>query len=215
MKIKLRISIFGMLMLLILIFGDNSIYSAIALSAAAVHEIGHIIAAKILGVKFKTLSLNLLGARLGLDTPLYSYKKEFLLCAAGPAINIITGIIALYLYHLRIHDEHILFFAIASFFLALLNLLPIKSFDGGRILYSFISRYFTPRTALNITRFLSFINFNLILETKLAVQDSLCDSRSTGKVKKSNCTTGKGNVDFNNGDETKYNSEILTKVLRN
>ena len=55
MKIKLRISIFGMLMLLILIFGDNSIYSVIALSAAAAHEVGHIIAAKILGIKFKNL----------------------------------------------------------------------------------------------------------------------------------------------------------------
>lgn len=163
-KIKLRISIFGMLMLLILIFGDNSIYSVIALSAAAVHEIGHIIAAKILGVKFKTLSLNLLGARLGLDTPLYSYKKEFLLCAAGPAINIITGDIALCLYHLRIHDEHILFFSIASFFLALLNLLPIKSFDGGRMLLCFTAPTFGLYTAEKLLAVLSFISV-LILWT--------------------------------------------------
>lgn len=164
MKIKLRISIFGMLMLLILIFGDNRVYSVIALSAAAVHEVGHIIAAKLLGIKFKTLSLNLFGARLGLATPLYSYKKEFLLCAAGPCINLVTGDIALCLYHLCFHDEHILFFAVASFFLAILNLLPIKSFDGGHMLLCFTAPTFGLYTAEKLLAVLSFISV-LILWT--------------------------------------------------
>ena len=162
MKIKLRISIFGMLMLLILIFGDNSVYSVIALSAAAIHEVGHIIAAKILGVEFKTLSLNLFGARLGLATPLYSYKKEFLLCAAGPAINLITGDVALCLYNLRLPDEHILFFAIASFFLAILNLLPIKSFDGGRMLISITAPLIGLYTAEKLLAVLSFISLLIL-----------------------------------------------------
>ena len=158
MKIKLRISIFGMLMLLILIFGDNTVYSIIALTAATVHEAGHIIAAKMLGIKFSYLSLNLFGARLGLSTPLYSYKKEFLLCASGPAINIATGIAALYIYYSFLGDEHIIFFAIASFFLAVLNLLPIKSFDGGRMLLCITSPTLGLYTAEKILRVLSFVS---------------------------------------------------------
>jgi len=177
MKIKLRISIFGMLMLLILIFGDNRVYSVIALAAAAVHECGHLITARLLGVKFKTLSLNLFGARLGLATPLYSYKKEFLLCAAGPAINLVTGAVALCVYNSRLPNEHILFFAIASFFLAVLNLLPIKSFDGGRMLLCLtaplIGLYPAERT-LGVLSFISvLILWGISLYLMLRVGSSL------------------------------------------
>ena len=161
MKIKLRISIFGMLMLLILIFGDNTAYTAIALFAAVIHELGHILAASLLNVKFKTLSITLWGARLGLSAPLYSYKKEFLLCAAGPLINLLTGTVAVFTYSKLSHllcAEHILFFAIASFFLAALNLLPIKSFDGGRMLICTVAPTFDLYIAEKLLNILSFIS---------------------------------------------------------
>ena len=124
-------------MLLILIFGDDRVYTAIALAAAAVHELGHIIAAALLKIRFRSLSIDIFGAKLGLAAPLYSYRREWLLSAAGPATNLVTGGIAYYIYYLADEPEnlrYVLFFAIASLFLAVLNLLPIRNFDGGRML---------------------------------------------------------------------------------
>ena len=53
MKSRLKISKFGILMILILMFGDNYKYTVIALCAALVHESGHIIAALILKMKIE------------------------------------------------------------------------------------------------------------------------------------------------------------------
>ncbi len=152
-------------MLLVLIFGDNSAYTMIALAAAAVHEVGHLVAAALLGVRVGSFSVNLLGVRLGLAVPLYSYKREWLLCAAGPALNLLTGGAAYYIYRNFGSPEklkYVLFFAIASLFLALLNLLPIKNFDGGRMLICIAAPIIGIYTAEKITNTLSFFSVLLI-----------------------------------------------------
>lgn len=135
MKSRLKISIFGILMILILMFGDNCKYTVIALCAALVHESGHIIAALILKMKIDGFTLNILGAKIGVSLPMYSYKKEMLLSLSGPVANIVSGIISLFVFKSSIAqtNTYLVFFTIASFFLAILNLLPIKGFDGGRI----------------------------------------------------------------------------------
>lgn len=165
LKIRLRISIFGILLLLILLFGDNSEYTVIALTAAAVHELGHIIAARLLGLKFGSLSVGLFGARLGLTATPCSYRKELLLCAFGPLFNIVSGGAALYIFYAygrRGDMIYVLFFAVASFFLAALNLLPIKSFDGGRMFICMLAPPFGIYAAERVLGFLSFI-FVLLL----------------------------------------------------
>lgn len=153
-------------MLLILIFGDDSAYTLIALSAAVIHEAGHIITGALLGIKFKTFSLSILGAKLALAAPLYSYKREWLLCASGPAINYLTGGAAAYIYYNVLDNPeghmYVLFFAIASFFLGTLNLLPIKNFDGGRMLICTAAPLIGIYAAEKLTDLLSFI-FVLVL----------------------------------------------------
>ncbi|MDD7676210.1 MAG: hypothetical protein PUJ09_06220 [Eubacteriales bacterium] len=160
MKLKLRISIFGILMLLILLFGDSTGYALIAVIAAAVHETGHIVAALILRMRLDSFSLGLLGARLGLSLPLYSYRKELLLSLSGPVSNIVTGGAAIYIYNVcRAADsgpEPLLFFSVASMFLAGLNLLPVQSFDGGRIFMCLAAPVMGIFTAERVLRILSF-----------------------------------------------------------
>ena len=135
MKLRLKISIFGILMLLILLFGDNRKYAIIAFCAAIVHEVGHICASLILKMKLEGLTLNLFGARLKVALTMYSYKQEFWMALAGPLANAIFGTLSIFIYTAddTQPNTYLLFFAIASFFLASLNLLPIKGFDGGRI----------------------------------------------------------------------------------
>ena len=157
MKSRLKISIFGILMLLILLFGDNRKYTMIAFGAAMVHEAGHIFAALILKMKLDGFTLNLFGARIGVALPKYSYRQEFFMALAGPLANIISGAMSLSIYNTCTENEYLLFFAIASFFLGILNFLPIKSFDGGRIFICIFSPSFgayTPERWLNRLSFL-------------------------------------------------------------
>lgn len=155
-KIHFKISIFGILMILILIFGDNPKYAIIALSAAIIHEAGHILASHFLKMKLNSFSLKLFKANLGITLPLHSYKKELLLSLAGPAANILSGIIAAYIYRNFQNNEYIIFGTVASFFLAILNLLPIKDFDGGRIFICLLAPKFNIYVVEYVLDILSF-----------------------------------------------------------
>ena len=61
------------------------------LVAVLIHEGGHLIAARCLGIPIAALHLSLPGARLVPANPLLSYRDEWLLCAAGPAANLLTA----------------------------------------------------------------------------------------------------------------------------
>ena len=143
-------------MILILIFGDNPKYAIIALSAAIIHEAGHILASHFLKMKLNSFSLKLFKANLGITLPLYSYKKELLLSLAGPAANILSGVIAAYIYRNFQNNEYIIFGTVASFFLAILNLLPIKDFDGGRIFICLLAPKFNIYVVEYVLDILSF-----------------------------------------------------------
>ena len=153
-KIKVKISFFGILMIGALVL-THSYISLAALLAAALHELGHVCAAKICAIPLRELKLGIFGAALSTDTALYSYKKEIFLAAAGPLSNIVSTVI---LYPLLKSSEGFgQMFLAASLFLAILNLLPISDFDGERILRCILCEIFSPKTASTLCRILSFI----------------------------------------------------------
>ena len=138
MKIKISFSAILTLAALLL-FGRISDVICV-LSAAAIHETGHIVAAKLLGVSFSSLCLDPLGARLNTTEQLVSYKREALLALGGPLANIISLAFSAPLAVLT-GSEFLIVFSYASAGLALLNLLPIETFDGGRIFYCITRSY--------------------------------------------------------------------------
>ncbi len=131
-----------------------------SLAAAAIHEGGHLLAAKALKIELHSLSLNPIGATIHTRGALISYKKEWLLCFAGPCANLLSCGIA---YILNDNSEAAYgtaafnFFAV-SFMLAILNLLPIESFDGGRMMYCTIGNFFGPRVGFAVLRACSIIS---------------------------------------------------------
>lgn len=162
MKIKIKFGIITPLFIVFLLFSDNRIYTLLGLFAAALHELGHIAAAKITSIHLNSLSLDLLGARLTTDRRLSSYKDEIILCTAGPLVNFVISatvfLILPYVNKTSAFYEYIRFFATASAALGILNLLPIKSFDGGRILECILCGFSGERPALLTLRILSFIS---------------------------------------------------------
>lgn len=151
-KMKLGISFFSLLMLLSLIL-TRSYLSLAAIVAAALHECGHIIAAKLCGIPLVDMKLGIFGATLTTDRALCSYGKEILLALAGPATNLLCLALCSLL---PIQCEAIELFCVASWGLAILNLLPIRELDGGRIVYCALASTFSPVLASRVVGALSF-----------------------------------------------------------
>ena len=153
-SLKIKLSFSGAIMLLAL-FLTHSYLSLAALLAAALHELGHIIAARICKIPLGELKLGIFGAALTPKALLCSYKKEIALCLAGPLVNIIS---ALAFFPLLNEDNGFgSLFISASLFLGILNLLPIYEFDGGRILFCILSSKLSVKTATTVIKTTSLI----------------------------------------------------------
>lgn len=102
--------------------------------AAILHELGHLAAAWGLGVRVRRLRLDLFGARMELDG-LLSYGREFFTAAGGPLASFLCAALAYPLASRGGTTWGGLFFW-ASLLLGGVNLLPVGTLDGGRMLRS-------------------------------------------------------------------------------
>ncbi len=152
---KIRFGVGGVLMMAAMLVSDSAIVIAVYLTAALWHEVGHILAAKILRIGIKEIKLGFSGARIVTDERLTSYKSELMLSLAGPLANIlgcvaVIGVFCAFGGGIEVGEAYaesflnspradfwgiLAFFALSSVIQAILNLLPVKTFDGGRILY--------------------------------------------------------------------------------
>jgi stage IV sporulation protein FB len=153
-KTKLSISLFGVLMIISLFF-THSYLSLAALAAAFIHELAHIAMARAVGVELSRLRLDIFGASLMMSGEMSSYKKEAAVAIAGPLSNIILFFILLPFSSAE--NEYLSLFMGASLFLGLLNLLPIKDLDGGRVLFCTLASLFSLNAAQAVLRVLSFL----------------------------------------------------------
>ena len=103
--------------------------------AAALHEGGHLLAARAVGVQVRGMRLDVFGARMALGGCL-SYGQEWLVALGGPLVNALTGGIALLARREWGRDPWggLLLFGAASLILCGVNLLPVATLDGGRML---------------------------------------------------------------------------------
>ena len=137
-----------------LILTDRSLLCLSAFLTAAFHELGHLCVARLLKIPIRTLRLDLLGARMDTVGRLLSYGEEWLLCWAGPMFSLILsgGLAALWSV-----SSFARLLSCASLLLGVLNLLPIKSFDGGRMLAAAVSAAFGETAAEYVLRLTSFL----------------------------------------------------------
>lgn len=124
----------------------------LTLTAILIHESGHLLAARLLHMKPRGVSADTVGIRLLFRGHPPSYGKEIFLCAAGPLANLLTLLIAL-----PLKNSDNTFFLSVSAALALLNLLPIEGFDGGRILHGTLLLFLSPTLADRILDLFSFL----------------------------------------------------------
>ena len=164
---KIKISPSSLLLFAGIFLSENKLLALSLFICATIHEIGHFVAALLLKIKIKRFELTVCGAKIIPYAQICSYKDEFILCLLGPMANIITFFLFLPKINVSaakgiISLDACTYIALFSIMLAIINLLPIKSLDGGRMLFLVISWAFGQRAgnlALNISTFL----FALIL----------------------------------------------------
>ncbi len=115
-----------------LCIANKGYYPLIVLACAVFHELGHVLTIVLCGGKISDLYLLPFGAEIRYGKSL-SYKKDFLIAFSGPFFNILLALILLVCYT-RMKSIYIVFALFCNLFLSLLNLFPLCSFDGGRML---------------------------------------------------------------------------------
>lgn len=133
---KIKIGFFSVMLFLSLLL-SHSYFALAAFLAVTLHELGHIIVARLLKIQLNECKIGIFGAAISPTYFDFSYKDEILLCIGGPLMNIITAAFALPFFSVT-NNTVLLYFILSSVSLALLNLLPVNDFDGGRILYSIL-----------------------------------------------------------------------------
>lgn len=176
---KIKIGIGGVLMLCAMMLSERVELFAVFLTAAVVHELGHLIAAKAMRIGVKEIRLDTFGARICVEERLLSYKKELWLALSGPVANLTTALMSVIV--LPNDGEKLIFeierfassgewhtggavgfFALSSLIQAAINLLPIKSFDGGRALQCLLSLFVSETAAERIIEISSAISVGVL-----------------------------------------------------
>ena len=144
----LKIGLLPAILIFIMIAFEPPGVSLPSLCAAVIHECGHLLAARLLGIELRSLDIGPLGATIRTRGSLISYGKEWLLCVAGPAANLVSASAAYIFCRIggKIYTDSTAFgFLSVSLMLALLNLLPVEGFDGGRMLSCAVGSLAGPR----------------------------------------------------------------------
>ena len=156
-RTEVRITPFVAVLLLGMLLTDRSGVCLMTLLAALLHECGHFLAARLLRIPLGNLHLDLLGARLEVRGRMLSYAEEWLLCAAGPAVSLTLAALGATLWSVPPLAEYARQFSCASLVLGLLNLLPIRTFDGGRMTETMLLSRFSERVVQSVMRTCSFL----------------------------------------------------------
>ncbi len=141
----------AILLFLGLLLTDRTMLAVAVFSAALVHEAGHLLAAVCMKIPVRSLKLSLLGARLGVGR-LLSYREEWLLCISGPLASLGFAILLYPWWRVGFFLQ----LSWASFALGLLNLMPVRSFDGGRMLSALLCGAANERAAGRVLSVCSF-----------------------------------------------------------
>lgn len=149
---KIRIGLDTLALLISLYTSENIHIPLACLLCAAIHESGHILAARLLKIQIREISISVGGAKIYPRSYTHSYVQEILMCAAGPAASAVTALFTafadntLYIMHEGCTEYGDLTFSSYVFIFStvqlFINMLPIKDLDGGRVIHCLISLLF-------------------------------------------------------------------------
>lgn len=147
-KTELKINVSFAAALTVMLILDKSCFSAVALFCCIVHEAGHVITLLLLGEKPKLIELSFYGIKL--ERGLMTADKglsEVAVYLSGPAANFILSA-AFFLLSQRF--PNLCDAAKISLCVGIFNLVPCRPLDGGNLLFAFLNRIMSEKTAEKI-----------------------------------------------------------------
>ena len=164
MRFKIDLKIF--LFLIIFYFTKQIHIYALIMIFAFIHELGHLLAGVLCGMKPEKLEIKPYGVSISfkLFPKDYNIKigkanklevKKILVALAGPVTNLLIIIVSL---NLPIELLTKLMIIYSNILITIFNLIPIYPLDGGRIVKSILSIMFGKRKAEKYINNISFIS---------------------------------------------------------
>ena len=151
---KIKVGFAAFVMLVTMLLSDRAEVLILYVLSATLHETGHLLAARRLKIGIKEIRFEFSGVRICTEEKLTSYKNELIMALSGPLASfIIFAVSVVFLSFCKtsvseaithiagfIDGENSVigavgFVALSSFLQGCVNLLPVKSFDGGRVVY--------------------------------------------------------------------------------
>ena len=143
--------VFSALFWILVILGFDGVRgAAMTLVSVVIHEAGHLAAIFILGCKSGAPLPRMPGFSIKVGANL-SYREDIIVAAAGPIANLITALILLPIR--QVAGTMILI----NLLTAVSNLLPVRGYDGYRILTAVIAVSGTERFLGRVPDVLSFV----------------------------------------------------------
>jgi stage IV sporulation protein FB len=194
---KVKIEASALLMLAAMIMSDRAEILVLYYLSAGLHECGHLAAAKLMKIRIREIIFDYSGVRICPENDVMPYKKEYMLALAGPLANYlsITAIMLFllskgvtltaaaesctaFLFGGEVSGIGALsFVALSSFLQGIVNLLPVKTLDGGRMAYCLSAELLGERAGERIvdvfSAFSAFVLWTVALYLMLKVSSGL------------------------------------------
>ena len=135
---------------------DETGIAVLGLLAGVMHECGHLIMVILTGFAPKRVAFEMTGIRMEQPTECMSDKKEVAVLLAGSLVNGIFAVVSFLVGWEAFGSVHLV--------LGVLNLLPMKGLDGGKLLILFFSRFTDLYRAEKVVLYIQIV-FNIILTT--------------------------------------------------
>ena len=146
--LTLRFGFFAVLAVLLTL--DGGVHVLPALLAVAVHETGHILAAKLCGMQIKSVTFGALGIHMAGETASVGDFRRAVVSLAGPFANLLSFLLLL---PLPLFCLRRLFLPLPRAYSAVqltlfaFHVLPAVPLDGGTALYCLLCGTFSEKTA--------------------------------------------------------------------
>lgn len=165
---RVRISVATILTVCAMLYADFSVYTLIVIASALLHELGHIILMYIYNVKIYSVTVLPFGAVIRSDASALPYKHESLVALAGPGVNIVcavlTGVVCAF-----VPNKELVFFAVCNILLGLVNLVPVKTLDGGRAVCCLLCCVMPPEKADKYIELVSYLSLIFLAVASLVL----------------------------------------------
>lgn len=155
-KIAVYFGFFAVISLIILLDGNGC--ASYAMAACILHEAGHLAVMSAVGLPVKRICLYGAGIKIVPEKKFIGYAKELAVLLGGVIMNFV--LFALFCFLSENEDAKL--FAAVNLVTGGFNLLPLKGFDGGRIVSLAAEKYMSAdRTAYaeNIVKFMNIAAF--------------------------------------------------------